>query len=148
MSDDFDVSLLHLALYVVTMGVIVEATYQKLKLLWERTRPKPVSKRLDQITANRYGPGMVEEPGEPEYEEVDPKDEIIPVVVGILVVLAFYPHSIFGYMPFHPQWYWLDVLLTALIVSRGANLAHETYRDFGGFVSGLVGRISRFGSWY
>ena len=148
MNDIIDVDLLTLALYIMTTGIIVEAAYQKMKLLWDRTRPKARPRSLVEAT-QQYGMyGPQQEAVELEREPVDPKDELIPVVLGVLVVAVFYPHSIFGYLPFYPRWFWLDVVLTALIISRGANLAHETYRDFGSMVSGFIGRISRWGGFY
>lgn len=149
MNEIADTDLLTLALYVMTTGIIIEAIYQKMKLLWNRTRPKSRPRSLTEATQRHamYGPRQ-EEPVEAEQEPIDPKDEIIPVVLGVLVVIIFYPHSIFAYLPFYPQWPWLDVVLTAIIVSRGANLAHETYRDFGSMVSGFIGRISRWGGFY
>lgn len=110
---DFDESLLYIALYVTVLGIIVEAVYQKLKPLFDRDKET----------------------------KIDIKDEILPLVIGILAVLAFYPTSIFGWLPFFPKWPWLDVLLTALIISRGANLSHETYKTFGSFIEGLIGRV-------
>lgn len=108
-------SLAYLALYVTTLGIIVEAIYQKLKPL-----------------LNKGNSGTI-----------DIKDEFIPLIIGLLVVIAFLPHSIFGYLPFYPQWFWLDVILTSLIISRGANLSHETYRSFGGFIESMIGRVGR-----
>lgn len=112
---EFDEALLYITLYVTTLGIIVEAVYQKLKPLFD---------------------------GDKETS-IDIKDEILPLVIGVLVVLAFYPTSVFGWLPFYPQWPWLDVLLTALIISRGANLSHETYKSFGSFIEGLIGRVMK-----
>lgn len=106
-------SMLYLTLYIMTLGIIVEAIYQKLKPF--------VSKE--------------------ERAVFDLKDELIPIVVGVLVVLAFYPNSIFQWMPFYPQWLWLDIFLTSLIISRGANASHETYKTFGSFIQSFIGRI-------
>lgn len=150
MNEVTDTSLLHLTLYVLVMGVIVEATYQKIKLLWDRTVPaQPVPRPLAQSTQSNYGygPPMEEPAQEAKRKPADLKDELIPLVLGGLVVLVFYPSSVFQFLPFYPRWPWLDLLLTAILISRGANLAHETYRDFGHMVSGLIGRVFRWGAW-
>ena len=116
-----DASLIDLILYVSMLGIVIEALYQRIKLLWQRRAQAEDDQR----------------------KPMDLKDELIPVGLGVLVVLAFWPHSLFGWLTFHPRWPWLDVLFTAVLVSRGANLAHESYRDFGKLLDGLVGRIWR-----
>jgi uncharacterized BrkB/YihY/UPF0761 family membrane protein len=115
MGDDINISLFYITLYITTLGIIVEAAYQKIKPLFRKD----------------------------EAKEIKWENEVLPLVIGLLLVIAFLPTSIFGWLPFHPQWPWLDVLLTSLIISRGANLSHETYKSFADFIGSLIGRIAQ-----
>ena len=116
-NEAFDVNFVYAALYVFIFGIVVEAAYQKIKLL---LYPE---KRKD--------------------EGWDWKDEICPVVLGVVVVVLFYPTTLFDFLPFIPRGVGTDVVLTSLIISRGANGAHETYRGFAEFITGLIGRITK-----
>jgi len=109
--DNLDLDLMTAALYIMLLGVAVEASYQKIKLLTDRGK----------------------------RGEWDWKDEIIPVVLGVFVVCLFYPLTLFDLLPFKPFSRAADVVLAALIISRGANGAHETAR----FLDGMIGRIIR-----
>ncbi len=114
---DLDTSLLVLSLYVLILGIIVEAIYQKFKLLLYAEKRK----------------------------EWDPRDELLPVLIGLVVVGLFYPNTFFGYLPFFPRSIYVDLFLTAVLVSRGANGAHEGYAKLGSFLESLIGRIYRGG---
>ncbi len=113
----FDVNFMYAALYVVIFGVVVEAAYQKLKLLLYPEKRKA--------------------------GEWDWKDEICPVLLGVVVVVLFYPVTLFDFLPFVPKGIVTDVVFTSLIISRGANGAHESYNKLADFFTGLIGRISK-----
>jgi hypothetical protein len=143
-----DTSLMALVLYVTVCGISIEAAYQKVKLLTHRRRqddaePEPP---LAEEAENLYGPPLPTEriAANTRHKKADPIDELVPLAIGVLVVWAFWPTSVFSFMPFHPRWPWLDVAMTSLILSRGANFSHETYRDFGKLAEGLIGRVWRF----
>lgn len=113
----FDANLMYAGLYVFVFGIVIEAAYQKLKLLLYPEKRK---------------------------EEVwDWKDEICPVILGVVVVLIFYPTTLFDFLPFVPTHWGTDIVFTSLIISRGANGAHESYKGLADFFTGLIGRIAK-----
>ena len=107
-----DLNLLTASLYVMLLGIAVEAAYQKIKLLTDREKRK----------------------------SWDWRDEMLPMLVGIFVVYMFYPLTLFVLLPFQPVSRIIDVVLTSLIISRGANGAHELARFFEGFLGRIIKR--------
>ena len=126
-----DVDLGSLLWYLAIGGASVQAIYQMLKLLRAKYR-------------NGEGPEAAELAELPRRRKtMDPWDTLVPVALGLGYVLAMSPYTVFGFLPFGPSHLWLNRLFSAVLVSRSANLSHETIRDVGTLVEGLIGRITR-----
>lgn len=126
-----DVDLGSLLLYLGIGGASVQAIYQMAKLLRGKYRKGDESEAAEPAEQPR------------RRKPMDPWDTLVPVALGLGYVLAMSPYTVFGFLPFAPSHIWLDRLFSAVLVSRSANLSHETIRDVGTLVEGLIGRITR-----
>lgn len=106
-----DLNLFLAIIYISVLGMVARTAYQKLKLLTDRKK----------------------------REEMDWKDEILPFMVGVLVVWRLYPLTLFSFLPFRMPSGFENVLLSGLIISAGASSSHELIR----LLEGLFGRLRK-----
>lgn len=111
MVEEINLLLLEASTYTMIAGLVVQSLYQLSKLAFQ-----------------------------PEKRE-NWKDAVGPVIAGLVVTGLFWPHTIFDYLPFSPQWPSVAYLMTALIISRVANAEHESFKTIADFFAGLIGRF-------
>ena len=100
-------------LYLGIIFLIIESTYQRVKVLWE-----------------------------PKYQERGRwQDEIGPMIVALIVILSLWPRTMFDYLPFKPRWQIFSILWTMMLGARAASGAHEMYKRVVEIVQSLSTRI-------
>ncbi len=109
-----DLSLRNIALYIMILGMIVDATVKTVKsfIYWIKKSEK--------------------------VEEFNMLNIILPLIVGVGVVMIFNV-SPWSWMPFAPKSKIMDIILSGILISRGSNISHDLYT----MTTGLIGRISK-----
>ena len=134
MENVFDISMINLVIFIFLLGTIVEASYERYKVvhvlflnfvfgLFGRRRSSLLLEEEDLRLKENW------------------KDELLPALIGLGVVYLFYPTTMFDFLPFSTMYFTSDWLITALLVSRSANGAHEGYKGLAMFFTGLVGKL-------
>lgn len=113
----WDIYIRDFLLYVGILFLIIESTYQRLKVLWQ----------ADYRKEGRW------------------QDEVGPLLVAVIVVASFWPVTMFDFLPFRPPWQVFAILWTVMIGARASSGAHELYKRIVETVQAAAARIR--GGW-
>jgi len=69
------------------------------------------------------------------------KDLVVPPIIGLGVAWIFYPATVFDYLPFQPNYPIFAYIITAFIISRIANMEHDTVKTIGKFFMGVANKF-------
>jgi len=122
---DIDLNLHNLMFYALTLTILIENLYQLTKPFFKK---KIKTKELD----NTHG--IAE-------KETDYKNAVVPPIIGIIVALTIFPTTYFSFMPFQPAWVGLEIIYTAIIFGRVANMGHSAFDKIQELGLSLIGRI-------
>ncbi len=132
MENYFDISMVNLTIFIFLLGTIVEASYERYKV---------VNVLTISFTNKIFGKKPLQLAEGDLILKENWQSELMPAVIGLIVVYLFYPTTMFDFLPFSTTHHASDWVITALVVSRSANGAHEGYKGLALFFQGLVGRL-------
>ncbi len=171
-AENINVNLLLLVIYIGVLSAFVEGTVElfktPLKHVMKGTPEKRIEKleiertrhlqRSDRILQDEGLKSFYNELADDTLKEIRAEWEkkmdvstrrgikwfniVFPIIIGVSVVVLFYPYTLFTFLPFGPQNELIGTATTAVLVGRGSNGAHGAWNKLGGLFESLIGRIS------